>query len=373
MDFFRFRFSTRLLMIVMLIAAFGLTACGGGSTFPAKRDAGSDSNNDSDVGIDSDSDSNTDSDTGNTDGGNNDDDDNNPCRQTTADDAAKFATDYAAALCTKMLSCGRNSNVTMLALFGGWVDQDSCVEGILAKNMSPDQARAAVDNKTMRLDSCAAVSCLEQIQELDCSDADSPYIENYVQQISSCYDALVGKVATGAPCTINGQCGENEFCQPDDEADLCGGTCADVGLTLSGQCGDIVCRGDQFCTPENNVCVSKYANGKACEFDYECAYDSECVGNICVAITAGLGEGADCDSMNALCRIGLMCLSEKCTVPGALGDACEFAGCGAGLFCSDSGKCEERGGAGESCSDDSQCQSLHCVKGACTNPDTLCQ
>ncbi len=369
MKFIHFRYHTRYLMLVMLIVAFGLSACGGGSTFPAKRDVGNDSNNEQDSGVIVDSDTGTTGDSGNTDEEN---DENNPCRQTTADDAAKFAKDYAAALCTKMLSCNRNSSVTMLALFGGWVDQDSCVTGILAQHMSADQARAAVDNNTMKLDSCAATSCLAQIGDLDCSDADSPAIENYVQGISSCYDALVGRVKTGKPCTINGQCGDQEFCQPDDKTDVCGGTCGDVGLTLSGQCGDIVCRGDQFCTPENNVCVSKYANGKACEADYECAYDSECADNVCTTITAGLESGAACDSMNALCKIGLMCLSEICTVPGAQGDACQYAGCGPGLFCTEAGKCVTRGAAGDSCEDDSQCKSLSCVEGACTNPNALC-
>ncbi len=370
MKLVQFRYCTRLLMIVMVIVAFGLSACGGGTTFPAKRDAGTDSNNESDTGVNSDTGSG--SDTEGADSGGNNNDDNNPCRQTTADDAAAFSTDYAVALCSKFLSCDRNSELRMMALFDAWVDQDSCVEAILAKNMSPEQARAAVNNKTMRLDSCAATSCLNQIAALDCSDADGPYTQTYSNSIPDCYEALVGKIATGKACTIDGQCGENEFCQSDDEADVCGGTCEDVGL-LIGQCGDIVCRGDQYCTPENDVCVSRKANDAACEADYECAYDAQCVASVCKKITSGLDVGAVCDSMNALCKVGLMCINEKCVVPGAVGDACEYVGCGPGLYCTDNNECAERGDVGAACSDGWHCKSMECVQGACTDSDALCE
>lgn len=377
----RISFCKRLSLLTLFLVALSLSACGNNnSTFQSKRDTGSNVE-DEDTGVIGD-DTGNNSDTGNNGSGDNDTGNNgetdtgenpdDPCLETTAEQAADFATNYARALCQKMWSCDSNATIAMFASLGGWTDEESCVNSVLAANMTAAQARAAVNNGSMKLNSCAATACLEEIEELNCYDAETPMRENYVPFIDSCYQALAGNLSTGQPCTINGQCGTGEFCQPDDEQDVCGGSCADVGLYGSGQCGDIICRGDQYCVPDNDVCVSRHADGESCEEDYHCKYNSECVDGQCAPIVSGLGEGSTCDLSTALCEFGLICVGGTCQKPASTGETCAFFGCSPDLYCNSEGKCVAKGGADASCTDGSQCLSTHCVAGKCTDLDALC-
>jgi hypothetical protein len=372
-----------LFFILIFAGALALSACGDNSQIIASRDSGSeqdDENDEENEDAGSTPDADEQPDAGFDDASNPDTGPTDPCLQTTPAEAAEFATQYAAALCERVFSCEQNPRLAQFVTLGGWTSVEKCTDAVLAGTISAGQAEQAAAEGTLTLDSCAATICLEGVAKLDCTGLHRVFTENYTGQITSCYDAWVGDISRDQACSVDAQCEGDQICFRDPNAPTCQGTCVDAGVSGSGSCGDITCRADQYCTVENNICMTRPAIGDACNESEDaapaeripCRTNATCEGGICVAIEADLPADSTCDLQKALCSFDLVCLG-TCTAAGAEGDSCNFAGCEAGLYCSDQGVCEARGAAGASCTSDDQCLSLRCAGGSCTDVNALCQ
>ncbi|MFW5966020.1 MAG: hypothetical protein ACOCV2_00825 [Persicimonas sp.] len=360
-------FRTRIRQVVLLLACVGLVACGEQRiTTPGGPDGGDDNNSPDAGSPDTRGDGGSDTDS-ETDGGDPFDDE---CLQTDADDARDFVDDYSTSLCERMLECEENSKVAEFVSIGGWDSVETCAHDVQSETLTGEQAAQAVEDDAVRLDSCNAPDCLDGIDDLDCLAVDRLLTEARFAELTSCPDAWYGVRDTGEACSVDAQCAGEAVCERDDEA--CLGECAEVDSAGSGQCGDIVCRADQYCSTDNNVCQTRRDPGSSCEADHECVRDARCETNECVEIDTGLGSGTACNLDDRLCSFDLVCRQGECGSMPEDGESCPEYGCAGDAYCDDGGTCASRKGAGESCSSDAECSSLRCVDDSCADRDALC-
>jgi hypothetical protein len=302
-----------------------------------------------------------------------DPDTDDTCLQTTPQQASEFADDFSTALCEKLLSCENNSSIAEFVTFGGWSSVDACAREVQAGLISPGQAQKAAEQGSLTLNSCEASDCLQQIPNLDCLGVHRALLEARYDEMASCYGAWQGARAAGSPCTVDAQCQGDRVCTPGFGSTSCTGSCNDPGQSGSGQCGDIVCRHDQYCSFDNDVCMSRGAIGDDCEQNFECTLDAYCddTGK-CVAIDTGRGLGETCNDFDELCSFDFACIDGECSDFVGEGDSCSFVGCDAGLFCNQNSQCEALRGDFASCENDGQCLSFRCADGECTPVDDLC-
>ena len=179
-------------------------------------------------------------------------------------------------------------------------------------------------------------------------------------------------ISEGGDCTLAAQCAGQSVCAREDSSTTCTGTCQDGGQATA-QCGDIVCRYDQYCQTDNDLCVSKKDAGEDCSEDFECQLDARCEGGSCQQASSGLDVGAQCNFSTDLCRAGLACIDGNCEQQPAEGEQCPLYGCKGDFYCSqDSETCEPVKSAGESCTVPQECKSLNCAGGQCAPFDGLC-
>jgi hypothetical protein len=295
------------------------------------------------------------------------------CIQTTPQQAADFAADYATAVCERAFECANNPEVAVNLAFGGWETVSDCVTMAQAGLTTPGQARQAASENTLALNSCNSQPCLDSIPNLDCLAVHRALSNNPVERpTSECKNAYAGMLEQGEPCTTAAQCAGSSVCARDDSSTSCTGTCQDAGQATA-QCGDIVCRYDQYCDTENDICVSKKQNGESCTNNFECQVDARCEQGSCQQATSGLDVGANCNFSTELCRAGIGCLDGTCEELKAPGEECPLYGCRGDNTCStDTETCVPFKEAGESCSNPQDCKSLNCAGGTCAPYDSLC-
>lgn len=367
-----------LLIIASFAALLALGGCGDNSTLVTDRDTGKHKKPDAgggglDVGY-NDTDSPGD-DTGVTpdaQGGNDTSGPQDPCLDGTPAQASEFAHDFATALCERIFACTDSPQLATLVTFGGWSSMSDCVQGVASLTLSPGQAQQALQNGTLRLNTCKTNTCLSSLQNAHCGALHQIFSENRAVGFDACYDAWDGTLGADRSCTVDAQCAGHQVCVRATDAPACEGKCADAGAPGEGACGDNVCRGDQYCSSANQICMTRPALGEACTNDEKvCNVGAECVNGQCVAIQSGLSEGDACDIQNKLCSFDLVCLGE-CATPHPEGAQCQFFGCEADFYCSEGGECTRRGSEGDTCQSDMQCLSNRCAGGVCTDLNSLC-
>ena len=169
----------------------------------------------------------------------------------------------------------------------------------------------------LSFDEQVAEDCLGLAETIDCSGA-PPF--NVAKVRDRCSAVFAGTVTSGQTCHSS----LAEFVLPFDECD--GGYCQ---------------RPSDECT---GTCVAFLQEGNSCVEDRECGPD-------------------------------LICQSEQCSAPGALGESCENARCDVGLSCLGSPlTCHYRGQPGELCSDEDDCAlEAVCDDGRCAADRALGQ
>ncbi len=163
-----------------------------------------------------------------------------------------------------------------------------------------------------------------------------------------CTNAIVGKQGKGSHCTVRYECEEGLTCvatAPGADA----GTC-EVPPAVGRPCG----------APENDVLDLRFGEHRKCAPGSHCDFGT----SLCTAPTTG-----ECD-FDADCSDGKLCIGEKCSPRGKLGNACESpAQCEPELFCdivsgTSAGSCAAKKPAGAACASGfSEC------KGTCASSD----
>lgn len=376
----RYLLQTRLLLSLLFVAASALAACGDNSKLTGsqgnnppphqKPDAGGNDDAKDSPDPDGHTDPQPDTTDPDPDGDNGDPDD--PCLQTTPEDAAVFADEYAETLCERIFQCDQNPALALYITLRDWTDIPNCKADLLAGGISVGQAEAAAQNGTLTLNSCEVETCLPSLSTASCDGLDLILEENFVQEIASCYTAWDGALAEGADCSVDAQCAGHQICDREDTPNSCTGICVDAGLSGSGQCGDKTCRPDQYCSGENDICMTRPDIGESCDAMKVCRANATCQGGTCVEVESRVQSGEACNFSDKLCDFELICLDGTCTDAAGLNEACSFMGCEGGLYCSADGICLELGGPSASCTDDAECRSGRCVSGSCTDVDSLC-
>lgn len=384
----------RLLLSILFVAATALAGCGDNSQLvgnqnndPSSNNKNNDNGNNGDngnnddtpdAGFDAGDDAGPDADDQldppTPDAGDPDDtsEPTDPCLETTPAEAAAFADEYAETLCERIFQCDQNPKLALYVTMRDWTDIPYCKADLLAGGISVAQAQAAAENASLTLNSCEAEACLPSLATADCDGLERILEENYVEEISSCYSAWNGALPEAADCTVDAQCAGHQICEREANGDSCTGVCVDAGPVGSGQCGDNICRPDQYCSGDNDICMTRPDAGEACDSTKVCRTNATCQNGTCVAVTSRLQEGEACNLSDKLCDFELICLSGTCTNAAGLDEACNFMGCQNGLYCSAGSVCKELGGAGASCSQDAECRTNRCVSGSCTDVDSLC-
>ncbi len=288
------------------------------------------------------------------------------------------------------------------------------------------QGKAAVAKGHLAFDPVKAGACLDNATDFACSEGIPAAAFLGWQNVvpNACNGVFKGTVPTGGDCHPYGFASEcaTGYCKPGTCPGKCtpyvneGGSCDFANLCEPGvaycdsnenKCKKYVPAGGtctQFeCTPglscvetseTAKTCVSLKLPGASCTYPRECS-ESICVGGKCVAQVASgatcvLGvcpAGEQCDLGNSvvtgtckpypgvgqackdnLCASPLHCSQGKCYAPGAAGDDCTVADCGAGLYCHTSaGKnsCKALGKVGQACGDDSPATIPNLVPARC--------
>ena len=193
-------------------------------------------------------------------------------------------TDYAAALCNKLNSCGaplitKNYGDLMTCQMRAVIN---CPAGFMANGNAETPSR---------LDDCS-----KQAAMISCT-------QTFTRDTPMVCQSPMGKLADGNACGDDGQC-MNAYCKKP-----------------SGQvCG---------------VCSTRAAAGAACTVDADCVYTLACANSVCSAWVAG---GGMCDAGHR-CAFPNICKGGTCTAPGEAGQSCTPSIGGgdcdlpAGLFC----------------------------------------
>lgn len=370
---------TRLLLSALFVAATVFSACGGdNSKIVSNQDTGSTNNNNPDTG-DNDPDTgapdtdDTDTDAGVPDTSDPDTGPDDPCLETTPAEAATFADNYAQTVCERVFECNQNPQLALYVSFRDWTSIENCKADVLAGGISTGQAQAAAENGTLTLNSCDAETCLPSLATASCGGLFRILDENYVDEFAECYSAWTGSVAENASCTVDAQCEGRQVCSRDDAPNSCTGVCVDAGLSGSGQCGDNTCRADQYCSGENDICMTRPDTGESCDETTPCRANAICEGGTCAEIDFALTEGEACNVNNNLCDFDLVCRGNVCSEAVGVGETCNsIIDCQGGLYCSEDKECVAFTTAGEACTESAECRSNRCVDGSCTDSESLC-
>lgn len=113
--------------------------------------------------------------------------------------------------------------------------------------------------------------CLTTIRNMDCTNTTAA---EYKTAWVKCYAAAVGTIATGGACKSNVECAVTGSCDPD------AGTCTplkaanDVCNPFTGDCSYRHAGTSVQCVDDGTgtfKCLPPLANGKTCNFDWDCA------------------------------------------------------------------------------------------------------
>jgi hypothetical protein len=199
--------------------------------------------------------------------------------------------------------------------------------------------------------------------------------------LESCRTAFTGTLPAGAACSLNMECASAGCVKTACGADCCPGTCAagtfSPNLPVGADCSNGICAEGEFC---DGTCKARVGEGAACGPSAICQADLDCSGSASPTCVRLGGLGAQCAT--AFCEMSVAVCNEStlvCSAPPKAGDPCTgIAECGVALDCV-AGACVVPGVVGEPCvgADGSvQCQhgygpygSVTCTNGVCAQTD----
>jgi hypothetical protein len=298
------------------------------------------------------------------------------------------------ALCDQLLRCGEVSS------------HDTCV-ALLDRVLSTARIEAGAKAGAIKYDADKAGECLDAIADQSCD----PASKNARIQPQACTDAIKGTRKQGESCFFGGEC-ETKSCTLPGTCTMacCAGTCdppPPPDAAIGQPCEAAPCVEGAYCNAAG-TCAALIAEGQACEFDDECAYDTSCIGatgaktckrspkigdpclddgGALTCIVGGTGcdatmhcvarldAGATCDPQRSLCKGDLICdaTSNKCSAAPGTGQPCTI-GCAAGNYCelgtTGSGTCQKLKADGQACMRGGECDSNNCdaTSKTCTVP-----
>jgi hypothetical protein len=318
---------------------------------------------------------------------------------------AEYDAQFVPALCDAVEACaGSTVSQIFLAASGG------CEGGFGAgwENAVVPAMDMAIARGTVTYDAAAARACLDALRADPCS------FTNNGAAALACQGVWRGTQPAGGPCSLNEECGVEQFCslttacpgtcqarrtsgQDCGEERHCaaGLTCSDgmcvappregAGCTELGECGlGFLCSGGQ-CRPVDEVLVGaegtscNLQTGPLCRDGLSCVVDMIMPGGATFVCRAGVAAGAACRlGIPSQCPAGQACggvdamrldFDGTCEpVPSAEGAACDgLSGCAEGLRCTEMA-CVRVRDNGESCEMSSQCASTQCLSGTCAAP-----
>jgi hypothetical protein len=212
----------------------------------------------------------------------------------------------------------------------------------------------AVDAGRVRWHGDAAEDCIEKIGLATCDTTSESY--RYLH----CQPAFSGTLGNGEACTLSTECISRECWTEGCTEACCVGYCAGDTVPVVGELGEPCrlsgCVAGTRC--ENSVCVPLRAEGDACMWDDECAYDLGCGSQQRCESLAFSGER--CNTQVDCRMVGEICGPQgTCEVTGTPGDPClQDSHCGARFVCHTDGRCAPGPAVGQPCSFNRVCFDL---------------
>lgn len=332
------------------------------------------------------------------------------CPSTSSGDipADQFGAEFGAAACDAVEACA--GPVVSDVFFSA---QGGCDAAFVAtyRNALLPLVNQGVARGTIVYSPSAARACLDALEANPCT------LTNNGAAAVACQDVWQGTQPAGGACSLNEECGVDQFCAFNM---ACPGACQ--ARRTSGQ----TCVEERHCaaglTCTDGMCVAPPMAGVACEGLGGCSLGLICSGGQCRQSSEVLiaNEGQACHlQMGPLCREGLSCVVDMvgaggatyvCRAPAAAGAECRLGlpaqcpvgqacsetnlmrldfdgicapapstegaacdtitGCATGFRCTDAA-CVRVRENGDTCTGGGQCASGVCTGGVCVAP-TLC-
>jgi hypothetical protein len=321
--------------------------------------------------------------------------------------ADEFDAEFPLAACAAIEAC---AGETIARVFIGGAGGCDAAFGAAYRNAASPAYDQAIARGTVTFDGAQARACLEALEANPCT------LSNNGAAALACQAVFEGTLPAGGACSLNEECGAEQFCQfttacpgtcqarrtsgqsCTDERHCVGGlTCTDgscvappgvgAGCTDLGGCTlGSLCTGGQ-CRPHQEVLVGteggacNLMTGPLCMDGLSCVVDSVGAGGATFVCRAAVAAGAECRlGIPAQCPVGQACTETDAMrldfdgvcapVPSTEGAACDLSGCAEGLRCVDEA-CVRIRENGEACTEASQCASGQCNGSVCVAP-TLC-
>jgi hypothetical protein len=185
-------------------------------------------------------------------------------------------------------------------------DKSTCLDYIDKMSSSGTSSLAyAIDQGRMTLNAAKLPACLAAFSNLPCT-LGSPSTSTLK---TPCDSAVVGTIASGGDCVLDGECKPGLECDRGScTASCCPGICVATKslAAVGGSCAsDSTCVDTAYCKLSYNsttgsfdgICQARVATGAACTDYGSCASNAQCVGatgsKTCVALAK---DGASCTS-----------------------------------------------------------------------------
>ncbi len=317
----------------------------------------------------------------------------------------QFEAEFTASACEAIEIC---AGETVARVFLGGAGGCDAAFGAAYRNAAGPAYDMAIARGTVVFDPVQARACINALEANPCT------LSNNGTAALACQDVFEGTQPAGGACSINEECGVEQFCAL---TTACPGTCqarrtsgqdcsderhCTAGLTCSadgmcvappgigagctelGACPlGMLCNGGQ-CRPHEEVLVGTEGGscslmaGPLCLPGLSCVVDMVGAGGATFVCRAAVAAGAACRlGVPAQCPVGQACAETDAMrldfdgvcapVPSAEGDACDLSGCAEGLRCTDE-VCVRIRDNGEACETMEQCASSVCMGGVCVAP-----
>ncbi|MBX7191362.1 MAG: hypothetical protein K1X94_04865 [Sandaracinaceae bacterium] len=317
---------------------------------------------------------------------------------------ADFESQFTNAACDAIEACaGATVSDVFLSAAGGCEG----AFGSAYRNGASPVYDMATARGTVTYNGAHARACLDALRASPCS------LTGNGAAAIACQDVFVGTTAAGGACSINEECGVDQFCSI---TTACPGTCQ--ARRTSGQdcsddrhcaaglsCRDSMCQAQPMvgagctelagcslgllcsmgqCRPVDEVLVGtegascNLQTGPLCREGLSCVVDSVAPGGATFVCRGAVAAGAACRlGLPAQCPDGQYCSETNlmrldfdgvcAPLPSTEGAACDLSGCAEGLRCT-SNVCVRLRNNGEACETPSQCASGVCTSSVCVAP-----
>lgn len=317
----------------------------------------------------------------------------------------QFDTMFPDAACAAIEACAGD---TVARIFLGGAGGCDAAFGAAYRNAAGPAYDQAVARGTVVFDPVAARACLAALEADPCT------LSNNGTAALACQDVFQGTQPAGGACSINEECGVDQFCSfttacpgtcqarrtsgqscTDERHCSAGLTCGTDGMCVAprmvgagcteiGECPlGMLCNGGQ-CRPHEEVLVGteggtcSLMTGPLCAPGLSCVVDEVGAGGATFVCRAAVAAGAACRlGIPAQCPAGQACSETDAMrldfdgvcapVPSTEGATCDLSGCAEGLRCTDE-VCVRIRDNGEACETPTSCASGQCMGGVCVAP-----